>query len=89
MGTHKQIHKDKKALSVCYYHVTYAFQSESAFYSCLNVKEPLAQNRHDILSLSDSNWIRTRNHLVCKRTLNHLAKLAGLATWLSVRLRTK
>ena len=21
-------------------------------------------------------WIRTHNHLVCKRTLNHLAKLA-------------
>ena len=31
----------------------------------------------------DSNIIRTHNHLVCKRTLNHLAK------WLSVRLRTK
>ena len=26
--------------------------------------------------LSDSNWTRTRNHLVHKRTLNHLAKLA-------------
>ena len=27
-------------------------------------------------SLSDSNGIRTHNHLVCKQTLNHLAKLA-------------
>ena len=26
--------------------------------------------------LSDCNWTRTQNHLVCKRTLNHLAKLA-------------
>ena len=26
--------------------------------------------------LSDSNEIRTRNHLFRKRTLNHLAKLA-------------
>ena len=25
--------------------------------------------------LSDCNWTRTHNHLVCKRTLNHLAKL--------------
>ena len=32
------------------------------------------------------NWTRTQNHLVLKRTLNHLAKLAK---WLSVCLRTK
>ena len=31
----------------------------------------------------------THNHLVCKRTINHLAKLASLAKWLGVRLRTK
>ena len=40
----------------------------------------------------DCNWTRTQNHLVLKRTLNHLAKLAiwaSLAKWLSVRLRTK
>ena len=35
-------------LTVCYYHVTYAFQSESTAYSCLNVKELFAQNRHDL-----------------------------------------
>ena len=39
--------------------------------------------------LPDSNEIRTHNHLVCKRQLKHLAKLASLAKWLSVRLRTK
>ena len=39
--------------------------------------------------LSDSNGIRTHNHLVRKRTLKHLVKLASLAKWLSVRLRTK
>ena len=27
--------------------------------------------------ISDSNWIRTHNHLVRKRTLDHLAKLFG------------
>ena len=53
---------------------------------CLNVKELLARSRCHIWSLSDSNEIRTHNHLVRKRTLNHLA---SLAKWLSVRLRTK
>ena len=64
------------SLTVCSYHVTYAFQSESALYSCLNVKELLAQNWREIWSLSDCNWTRTHNHWVRKRTLNHLAKLA-------------
>ena len=32
-------------------------------------------------TLNDSNGIRTNNHLVCKRTLNH-------AKWLSVSLQT-
>ena len=46
----------------------------------LNVKELLARSRHHIWSLSDCNGIRTHNHLVLKRTLNHLA---NLAKWLS------
>ena len=74
---------------VCSYHVTYAFQSESTLYSCLNVKEPLARSRHKIWSWSECNWTRTHNHLVDKRTPNHLAKLAKLAKWLSVPLWTK
>ena len=73
-------------MTVCSYHVTYAFQSESTLYSCLNVKELVARNRRDICSLSDCNGTRTHNHLVRKRTLNHLA---SLAKWLSVRLGTK
>ena len=64
-------------LCVCCYHVTYAFQSESTLYSCMNLKEFLARNRLEIRSLSDCNWTRTHNHLVHKRTLNHLAKLAS------------
>ena len=49
------------------------------------------QNRCSYLKISqcDSNVIRNHNHLVRKWTLNYLAKLAGLAKWLSVRLRTK
>ena len=63
----------RKRIVCC--HVTYTFQSESTLYSCLNVKELLARNRHKIWRSSDCNWTRTHNHLVCK--------------WLSVRLPTK
>ena len=62
-------------LTVCSCHVTYAFQSESTLYSCLNVKELLARSRGEIWRWSDCNWTRTQNHWVLKRTLNHLAKL--------------
>ena len=72
-------------LTVCYYHVTYSFQSESTLYSCMNVKELLFRNRCDIRNLSDSNGIRTQNQLVCKRTSNHLAKLFK---WLSCVVST-
>ena len=50
---------------------------------CLNVKELLARSRCHIWSLSDSKVIRTHNHLVRKRTLNYLAKLAK---WLWVQV---
>ena len=35
------------------------------------------------LNLSDNNGIQTQNHLVCKWTLNHFAKLAKLPVWLN------
>ena len=38
-------------LTVCSCHVTYAFQSESTLYSCLNVKELLASSRCKIFQL--------------------------------------
>ena len=66
--------------TVCSYHVTYAFQSESTLYSWLNFKELLAWRRLVIWSLTDCNETRTHNHLVRKRTTNHLARLAK---WLS------
>ena len=72
-------------LTVCCYHVTYAYHLESKLNSCLNVKKLLARKRRDIWNLSDRNGIWTHNHLLCKRTLNHLAKLARLQTkWLLV-----
>ena len=58
-----------KSKTVCSCHVTYAFESESALYSSLNVKELLAR--------SECNWTRTQKHLVCKRTRHHLAKVTG------------
>ena len=39
---------EEKYLIVCFYHVTYEFESESTLYSCLNVKELLARNRRHI-----------------------------------------
>ena len=44
-------------LTACYYHVTYAPQSESTLYSCLTVKEVLTGNRRNIWSLSDSTGL--------------------------------
>ena len=72
-------------LYVINYYVMYAFQGESTLYSYPNVKQFLVQNRPYIWSLSDSNVIRSHNHSVCKRTLNHLAKLAK---WLSCVVST-
>ena len=79
----KPFNRDGKPFfqTVCSCHVTYAFQSESTLYSYLNVKELLAQSRHEIWSLSDCNWNWTQNHLVLKRTFNHLAKLALWIDW--------
>ena len=56
-------------ITVCYYHVTYAFQSESTLYSCLNVKKLLTAMAFEPRT---SFW----THLVRKQTLNHLSKLA-------------
>ena len=63
-------------LSVCYYHITHAFQSESTLHMGLNIKKLLTRNRHDVWNLSDCSRTRTHNHLVCRWTLNHLAELA-------------
>ena len=51
----KYLKNKRTCTSLCSYHVMYVFQSESTFYSCLNVKELLAQNRCDIWSLCDCN----------------------------------
>ena len=67
-------------LIVCFYHVSYEFESESTLYSFLNVKQLPAPSRRHIWRLSDYNGTPTHNHLVLKGIRNHLAKLAK---WLS------
>ena len=67
------------SLTVCCYHVTYHFQSESTLYSLPECQE----SRHHIWSLSDNNGIRT--HLFRKRSLDNLAKLAKWFSSLTFR----
>ena len=55
------------------------------YYIYLNVNELLCRNRSDISILSNSNGTRTHNHLIRKRKLNYLAKLAK---WLSCFVST-
>ena len=75
------------SLTVSFYHVAYVFQSKSRLYRYVNVKELPYRNRPDIWSLIDCNTTQTYNHLVCKRALNHLAKLAkGLSCAVSTYL---
>ena len=61
-------------LTVCSYHVTYAFHSEHNLYSYLNVNDLSAQIRGETWSLTHCNATVTHNHIVRKRTLKHLAK---------------
>ena len=63
-------------LTVRSYHATYVFKNESTLYSCLIVKKLLAETMRKVLSLSDFNEIRTINHLIGKRLLKDLTKLA-------------
>ena len=61
-----------------YCHVTYEFQSESTLCSLPQCQGTPCSKQAPYLKFKDSNGIRTHNLLVCKRTLNHLAKLAGI-----------
>ena len=44
----RAISSNEKLFDCMFLHVTYAFQSESTLYSCLNVKELLARSRREI-----------------------------------------
>ena len=75
------VNTDLYGASDCMFLSCHTFQSQSTLYSCLNVKKLLAQNKSKIWRLSDCNWTPTHNHLVCKWTLNYLAKLAKWLSW--------
>ena len=62
--------------TLSFLHVTYAFHSESTLYIRLNVQELLVQSTREIWRWGDCTCTRTQNHLVLKRTFNHLVKLA-------------
>ena len=47
----------------------------------VNLHSIVAWSGREIWRLRDCNWTQTQNHLVRKRTLNHLAELDKLAMW--------
>ena len=63
-------------MTACSYHVMYAFQSEYTLYIFLNVKELLCLKQVRYLNLSDPNGTQIHNHLIRKRKMNHIVKLA-------------
>ena len=44
-------------------------------------RNSLFEKKRKIWSLNRCNWTGTNNHLVHKRTLNHLAKMAKWLSW--------
>ena len=77
-------------LSVLYIWLYFLFMSSARFrvnahsISALISRTPCSKQARN-LKLSDCNWTRTYNHLVPKRTLKHLAKLAK---WMSYAVST-
>ena len=54
-------------MTVCYYQVTWAVQSESALYTCLNVTELLARNRRALNHLVKlAKWLSVRLRIGCR-----------------------
>ena len=62
-----------KYMSVCYYHVTYVFQSESTLYSCLNVKELLeVTETSDIAPVSRKGFLDIQASIDCRFDLKRV-----------------
>ena len=70
---------DRIVLTVCSYHVTYAFQSESTLYSCLNVKELLVRSRHEIQFESSCSHLEMFCIFECLLTQNPTSQDAQLS----------
>ena len=52
-------------------------------------KEAFSRNKHGIWDKSDYNEIQIYYQVLCKPTLNNLAKLANVVKWLSIFLQNK
>ena len=63
-------------LTVYYYLVTYKFHSGFILYSFPECQGTPCSKQAPYLTFEWQQWDRTHNHLVLKRTLNHLVKLA-------------
>ena len=62
--------EEENNLSVCYYHITYEFQSESTLYSLPECQGTTCSKHVPYLTwFVTATLIRTHNHLVRKRTL--------------------
>ena len=76
-------------LTVCSYHVTHAFQSQSILYICLNVKELLTQNRRDIWCLSDCNELSACGFDSCCSYLNFRYRACFEHSFLDIQVNTE
>ena len=63
--------------------------SEFVLWNCLKVKKLFSRNKHGIWDKSDHNEIQIYYQVLCKPTLNNLAKLANVVKWLSIFLQNK
>ena len=63
-------------MSEIYHYLT--FRLNLHFVVAWYVKELLPSNKHNIQHLIDCHGTSNHNHLVCKQSLNHLAKLETL-----------
>ena len=64
-------------LTVCYYHVTYEFQSYSTLYNVPECQGTPCSKQAPYLKFKWQQRDSNPQHIVPKRTLNHLAKLAS------------
>ena len=66
----------KSNVPVCYYNVSYKFQSESTLCNLPECQGTPYSKQAAYVKFNDINGIRIHNYLIRKQTLNHLANLA-------------
>ena len=64
------------ALTVCFYHVTYTFRGNIRFVNVWISRNSMLETSSISKVQVATTGIKTHNHLLHKRTLNHLVKLA-------------